>query len=276
MLLQPQYGSDPVITLDGPPGQIAAPSIRQRERLLDALSGLSDEQWNAPSRCEGWTVRDCMVHLESTNGFWEMSIRAGLAGTPTEFLASFDPAASPAAMVDASELSPSEVVDKMRTSAQSLNDLLGSLAGGDWEALAEAPPGHITVSAVVHHALWDSWIHERDALLPLGVDVAEEPDEIEPCLRYACALAPAFSVVTDGNTNMTFSVDVDKPNASFDVTMGDSVAITSGATSELVATGDAVELLEAVSQRVPYGSGTPEAIQRAFDGLGRVFDQITD
>lgn len=60
------------------------------------------------------------------------------------------------------------VRDVRRASAQSPNDLLGSLEAVDWEALAEAPPGHITVSAVTHHALWDSWIHERDVLLPLG------------------------------------------------------------------------------------------------------------
>ena len=275
MLLKPRYGSDPVIALDGSPGEIAVPSIRQRERLLGVLTTLTDEQWDAPSRCEGWTVRDCMVHLESTNGYWETSIRAGLAGTPTEFLASFDPAASPAAMVAASALSPIEVVDKMRTSAQSLNDLLISLAAEDWEALAEAPPGHISVSAVTHHALWDSWVHERDVLLPLGLDVAEEPDEIEVCLRYASALAVSFGVIADGGTDMTFSVDVVEPKVSFDVTVSNVVAITRGATSEHVATGDAVELLEAVSRRVPYGSGTPEAIQRAFDGLGRAFDQIT-
>jgi len=276
MLLQPRYGSNPVITLDGSPGEIAAPSIRQRERLLGVLATLSDEQWNAPSRCEGWTIRDCMVHLESTNGYWETSIRAGVAGTPTEFLASFDPAASPAAMVAASELSPSEVIDKMRASAQALNDLLGSLAAEDWEALAEAPPGHISVSAVTHHALWDSWVHERDVLLPLGLDVAEEPDEIEACLRYASALALSFGLMSGQQNDLAFSVDVTGPSVSFDATVTNVVAITRGATSGDVATGDAVELLEAVSRRAPFGTSTPEAIQRAFDGLGRAFDQITD
>lgn len=276
MLLQPRYGSDPVITLDGSPEGIAAPSIRQRERLLGVLETLSDEQWNTPSRCEGWTVRDCMVHLESTNGFWEMSIRAGLDGTPTEFLASFDPAASPAAMVAASALSPREVIDKMRISAKSLNDLLVSLSAEDWEPLAEAPPGHISVSAVAHHALWDSWVHERDVLLPLGIDVAEEPDEIEPCLRYAVALALSFGLIADPTTDTTLSVDVTEPNVSFDAVVGNAVAITSGATSAHVATGSAVELIEAVSHRSPYSSDTPESIQRAFDGLGRIFDQITD
>lgn len=276
MLLRPRYGSDPVITLDGSPGAIAAPSIRQRRRLLDALSNLTDEQWSVPSRCEGWTVRDCMIHLESTNGFWEMSIRAGLGGTPTEILANFDPAASPAAMVAASALSPTEVLDKMHASAQSLNDLLESLEAQDWETLAEAPPGHISIGAVAHHALWDSWIHERDVLLPLGIEVAEEADEIEACLRYAAALALSFGVIVDPTTNKKLSVDVAAPSVAFDATVGDTVAITTGATSSDVATGDAVELLEAVSCRVPYSTDTPESVQRAFDGLGRAFDQITD
>ncbi len=276
MLLQPRYGSEPVIEMDGSPGEIAVPSIRQRERLLDVLSTLTDEQWNAPSRCEGWTVRDCMVHLESTNGFWEASIRGGLAGKPTEFLTSFDPAATPAAMVAASAVTPSEVLDTMRASATSLNDLLGSLSEDDWLTLAEAPPGHIAVSAVAHHALWDSWIHERDVLLPLGFDVVEEPDEIEASLRYASALSLSFLFMTGEETDVRFSVDVVEPSVSFDVVVDDVVTITSGATSELVATGDAVELLEAVSRRAPFGSETPEAILRAFDGLGRAFDQIVD
>lgn len=276
MLLQPRYGSDPVITLDGPPEAIVVPSIRQRERLLGILETLSDEQWSTSSRCEGWTVRDCMVHLESTNGFWEMSIRAGLGGTPTEILASFDPAASPAAMVAASALSPAEVVGKMKASATSLNNLLGSLSGEDWAALGEAPPGHIGLSAVAHHALWDSWIHERDVLLPLDIEVAQEPDEIEACLRYASALALSFGVTTDQAGGIMFSVDVTEPSISFTAEVSDHVSITSGSTSTPVATGDAIQLLEAVSRRVPYTRDTPESIQRAFDGIGRVFDQITD
>lgn len=276
MLLQPQYGPEPLLTLDGDPAAIAGPSIRQRDRLLGVLATLTDEQWETPSRCEGWSVRDCMVHLESTHGFWEMSIRGGLAGTPTEFLASFDPAASPAAMVAASTLSPSDLLDKMRTSAHSLNELLSSLEFKDWDAFAEAPPGHISVSAVAHHALWDSWIHERDVLLPLGLEVDEEPDEIEACVRYATALAVSFAVVFDETTDVAFSVDVVNPKISFDLTATNTVSVTSGATFDDVATGEAIELLEAVSRRGPYGSGTSATIRDAVSGLGRAFDQITD
>jgi hypothetical protein len=39
------------------------------------------------------------------------------------------------------------------------------------------------------HLLWDSWVHERDALIPLGHDVVVEPEEIAIVLPYSLALA---------------------------------------------------------------------------------------
>lgn len=38
---------------------------RQRIRLLDQLEGVSEEQWNTPSLCSGWRVRDVLGHLVS-------------------------------------------------------------------------------------------------------------------------------------------------------------------------------------------------------------------
>lgn len=35
----------------------------QRRRTADLLAGLSGEQWDHPSLCEGWTVRDVAAHL---------------------------------------------------------------------------------------------------------------------------------------------------------------------------------------------------------------------
>ena len=38
---------------------------QERASLLDLLSGLTDEQWAAPSLCSRWTVRDVAVHVVS-------------------------------------------------------------------------------------------------------------------------------------------------------------------------------------------------------------------
>lgn len=36
---------------------------KERESLIEHLSGLSAERWNTPSLCEGWTVHDVLAHL---------------------------------------------------------------------------------------------------------------------------------------------------------------------------------------------------------------------
>ena len=44
---------------------VMAQARAEREDLLDLLEGLTPEQWNAPSLCEGWTVRDVVAHVLS-------------------------------------------------------------------------------------------------------------------------------------------------------------------------------------------------------------------
>ena len=151
-------GGDP--RADGP----SAPTARS-----DRLPAFTDEEWAHPSRCEGWSSRDVLVHLDSTNFFWTQSIAAGLRGEPTRFLATFDPVASPAMSVAQSqELSASAVRDRFVESTDTLCSSAGVARAGRLDAPRRGSPGHVSISAVAHHALWDAWVHERDILLPLA------------------------------------------------------------------------------------------------------------
>jgi len=273
--LNPRYDRDPLIRLDGPPSSILEPTVRQRQRLVAALGGLTDEQWTHPSRCEGWSNRDVIVHLDSTNSFWAFSIACGLNGDPTRFLATFDPVASPAELVAGAQgLSADEVLSRFTASTLALTDLLSGLAEDDWTTMAEAPPGHLAVSAVTHHALWDSWVHERDVFLPLGLAVDEEPDEVVACLRYGAALAPAFAVTNDAAGSGTLSVAVTDPNAVFTVTIGEDIDVQSGRSepADLELTGNAVEILEALSIRRPLDQAVDPDVTWMVDGLAAQFD----
>ncbi len=278
MLLNPRYGSDPIITLDGYPGAIAEPTIRQRRRLMAALAAFTDDQWDSPSRCDGWSNRDVVVHLESTNGFWAYSISSGLQGEPTRLLATFDPVASPAQLVaDAGSISKDEVFDKFVASTDSLLELLASLDGDDWTALAEAPPGHISVSAVAHHALWDSWVHERDILVPLGIAPDEEADEVAASLRYVSALAPAIAVNRTVADHGVLGIAVTDPDLSFAVEIGERIVVRGdGVSGDARLTGDAVELLEELSLRKPFGRTIPPAWSWMIEGLAQGFDAERD
>ena len=95
MLLTPVYDGPPPIAVDGPADDVLAPFVRQRARLGETLRGLTADQWASPSRCEGSSTQDVINHLLVTNGFWDLSIQAGLAGEPTRYLRSFDPARLP-------------------------------------------------------------------------------------------------------------------------------------------------------------------------------------
>lgn len=279
MQLQPRYGTEPIIVLEGDPAAIATPAIRQRQRLVDVLAGFDDQQWQHPSRCDGWTNRDVIVHLGSTNTFWSYSIGAGLAGEPTRFLATFDPVATPAQLVAAdADRSPGEVLEAFATSTAALVDRWAALDAQGWQATAEAPPGHLSVSAVAHHALWDSWVHERDILEPLGLAQVIEADEVAASLRYAAALAPGFAISLDRAETGTLRVE-GEPDVRIEVaitprsaTVRDLGPTEAAGAADLVLTGDAVELLETLSLRRGQPAAAPDDVAWMVQGLATVFD----
>jgi uncharacterized protein (TIGR03083 family) len=58
----------------------------QRRRLVDLLEDLSDQEWEHPSLCHGWTVREVAAHVALQNtswsalpgGLWEAIRRGGM------------------------------------------------------------------------------------------------------------------------------------------------------------------------------------------------------
>jgi uncharacterized protein (TIGR03083 family) len=278
MQISPLYGDNPVITLDGPADDQRATVIRQRRRMETALASITDEQWRTPSRCEGWSVQDVVAHLVDTNGFWGASISAALAGTPTRLLEGFDPKATPAALVDAArQATPAETLARFVASNAVLFDLIEALDETGWSTIAEAPPGHLPIRLVAHHALWDGWVHERDVLLPLGVRPDEEPDEVAACLRYVAALAPAFAVMLDTAASGVLVVEATNPDLRIVVDVGTAVTVyddpAAAAAGDVVLRGDAVDLLEALSVRKPLGGQVPEEHRWLLAGLADVFEE---
>lgn len=279
MQLNPRYGTDPIIVLDGVPGDVGAAAIRQRRRLVGLLGDLAEEEWSHPSRCEGWSVRDVIVHLDTTNAFWSFSIGAGLRGDPSRFLATFDPVASPAALVaGAGEPSSAEVLEGFAASTAALCDRWASLDDDEWATIAEAPPGHVAIDALAHHALWDSWVHERDVLAPLGRPMAEEPDEVRACLRYVAALSPAFALTLDPARSGTLGVVASDPATCVEVAVEGCASVRSvdeadASTADLVVRGPAVDLVESLSLRRPLPTPSGDATW-LLDGLATVFDAV--
>lgn len=273
MQLTPRYGGEPVVRLDVDGSAIAEPLVRQRRRLASTLGTLSAEQWAAPSRCEQWSVQDVVAHLITTNDFWSRSIGAGLAGEPTRLLATFDPVASPAAMVAGQRsMSPAEVLDRFAGSVERLAETVARI--DDWSTPAESPAGHVSMTAVAHHALWDAWIHERDIVVPLGLDDVREDDEIAACLRYAAAIGPGLQAMAGSDRRGTLAVEATDPDLSVVVEVGPTVVVHDGPppAGAAVLRGDAVGLVEGLTYRAPLAHDLHPADTWLVAGLDEVFD----
>ncbi|HEY7138304.1 MAG TPA: maleylpyruvate isomerase family mycothiol-dependent enzyme [Acidimicrobiia bacterium] len=275
MKITPRYDADPIVRLDGPPPAIREPFLRQRRRLAKVLTHLSAAQWSTGSRCAGWRVQDVVAHLAGTNRFWNAAITGGVAGTPTRFLAGFDPVATPAALVDAvRDASPADTLASYVEGNDALCATVESLDDDGWNAIGEAPVGHVAVSVLTHHALWDAWVHERDILQPLGLVQDEEDDEIVASVRYAAALSPAFAVQSSTGRRGTLALELTRPDMHAVVTVDGDVRVSEGdaPAGALVVRGAAVDVLEALSVRAPWPEPIADDQAWLLGGLAEAFD----
>jgi len=278
MRLTPRYDGPAVLRLTGPIGDPSVPLVRQRRRLAELLNGLDDAQWAAASRCDGWSVRDVIAHLVGTDQFWVVSAAAALAGAPTRYLEGFDPVVTPARMVDGmGEVAPAEVLASYRDGVDALAACLTGLDEDQWSALAEAPPGHLPLHAMAHHALWDAWVHERDIVLALGMTPVDEPDEVIACLRYAAGLGPAFLATNGSTRSATLAFTGTEPAAHVVVDVGETVVVSDGEApaGAVRLEGRTVDLVEALSFRAPFPHDLADGDRWLLGGLATVFDRAT-
>ena len=131
----------------------------ERERLATLLPGLSPQQWDTPSLCDGWRVREVVAHLTMPFRTRPLGVIAGMtrAGFSHRRYADRDARAAAQAMSEAE-----------------LTDLLRRNVGNPWQ-----PPGGGPEGALSHDV-----IHGLDATEPLGLPAP-------PAGRIALVLASA-------------------------------------------------------------------------------------
>ena len=167
------------------PAQVCAAYARHRRRFAAEVAALEAEALATPSRCTEWTVADVLRHLTDVDGW----MRAIWSGQPLPFT-DFDPNVTPNEFVAAARSVPDlEVRDRYRASAEELAKNVGASDPDRWGLPSLSPLGLVPWWLSAMHVFWDSWVHERDALMPLGIDVPTESDELEPVLSYALVVA---------------------------------------------------------------------------------------
>ena len=141
--------------------RLASETQAERERLASLFSDLSPEQWDTPSLCAGWRVREVVAHITMPFRTKPLGIVPGLIRTGF----SFSRYADRDARSTAHEMSQAELVDLLRRNV-----------GNPWQ-----PPGGGDIGALSHDV-----IHGLDATEPLDLPAP-------PADRIALVLASAGS-----------------------------------------------------------------------------------
>ena len=129
-------------------------------------------------------------HLISGSQFLGYTLHQSRKGQATGLLEGFDTQRT--AAVTAAQfagLSPRDLVERLTTMDAQVDQEIGSLVGDDWMRPAEAPPGQVPAYVALNHFLFDSWVHERDLMLPANQIPVTEPNEAAVVASYAIALA---------------------------------------------------------------------------------------
>lgn len=166
----------------------ASPSIEALEECwtsFDALIGdLTPEQWATPSLCEGWAVRDVVIHL----GAIEHLLSGEAPGSMTE---SVPFAKAGEWMNSARDLDDAALLAAYRSVIDARRAEVTALTADDLALPSMTPVGPGTVGRFVNIRVFDYWVHEQDVRVPLGIPGHEDGpaaelaiDEIQGSLPY--------------------------------------------------------------------------------------------
>ncbi len=177
--LDPEY--EPMsVTIDRALAPNLVPWHAHRARFESTLRCFSKDDWLAPTRCAAWNVREVISHLTVVDGFWAMTFANGRDGQePTTFLRGFNPSSSTDDLVAATlSLSTDELLERFSSGGAALAAVLDPLTDEQWRNRMESPLGHLPLLCSAGHMFWDSWLHERDILEPMGATLPETTDEL--------------------------------------------------------------------------------------------------
>ena len=174
-------------------------ALAEQHAELDALlSSLDDAGWQRPTRCEGWTVADVVLHLAQTD---EMALGSA-QDRFAEQLARLTEGLPPQADVDAGAdamvarergLPPDELLARWRTGSAALRE---ALAAADPHQRVDWVAGRLSVRTLATTRLAECWIHTGDVAAAVGA--TEEPsDRLEHIARLAWRTLP-YAFARDG------------------------------------------------------------------------------
>ena len=214
----------------------------QQAELGTIVSGLDDDALLCPSRCDGWTVADVLLHLAQTN---EMAV-ASVHGRLTEFV---DDAAAGLDAVGSVDEWAGALVAKERAEPRVSLDRWVLSAEAQVAAFAACDPaerltwvaGQLAARSLATTRLTETWIHTVDVAVAFGEPPAPT-DRLWHVARLAWRTVPYALAQAGIDPAGPVAFDLEAPD-------GSGWAFRGGEEAATVVTGTALDLCTVAGQR---------------------------
>lgn len=210
----------------------------EARRIDEYLSTLPDEEWERPSRCEGWSVRDVAAHLLADETYF----KACLDGTVKDLMATF----KEKGLEDLGEINDSGIAEQADKSNQQIVAEWRERNAETRRGFRERGDGKVDTSVGEYPARWQCFhlatelaVHADDMYVPVTDD--------ERVARTSWRAV--FS---------RFALKESKPDVDVTVTADGRTRVTKGGDSFEV---DDDVLIEGVASRLDASSGVDEKIR---------------
>lgn len=132
------------------------------------IQSLDDKQWEAPSRCAGWTVGDVARHVVGT----ATDVANGVVGThtPDEEVA------------ERKGRTAAEIADELETAAVTLRNMASIINDEVWNGPSPVPD--LTMRQGILTLIYDLYVHNDDIRTAIGMPPAGPGLALEASVEY--------------------------------------------------------------------------------------------
>jgi uncharacterized protein (TIGR03084 family) len=228
----------------------------QHAELAEVVDACTADDWERPTRCEGWDVASVLLHLAQTDEFATASahgqldrFRYGLLGDRERQTVSVDDAA--AAQVDADRPAGGDAIRQRWHDAS--RAMRAAFDAGNPHQRVTWVSGQLSLQTLVATRLSECWIHTGDIASALGIEL-QPTDRLRYIARLAWRTLPYAFERADAAMNGPVALDLIGPN-------GEPWRFDPDAPALTTIQGSAAEFCDVAARRVE-----PDATDMVGDG----------
>jgi uncharacterized protein (TIGR03083 family) len=247
---------------------------QQRRRFIAVLQGFGRSDWVAPTRCADWSAHDVIRHLCDCNA---IIAAAGPDDRTFDTTAGFDPRITPRRWLPASAGEPPDAtLSRFVATTEQMLAVLRTRLAQNHRFDVRLPYGPMDWTVFVLHAFWDSWLHERDVLLPRGTQHPTDDDATAYATAYGLFIAAAVASIFGNPVQETLTLAGDGGGV-FGLDSRGAVTLT---VTRITAAGPpAAQVTDALAGRAPTAAvlgDLPASSRAALSHLADFFTTPTE